>query len=63
MAANMVNDQPVALRSLTDNDFVPLTVSQLLLGRTSGAPLEDQAVQEEQYFGASRYQEDLLNMW
>ena len=47
------------LRSLTDDDFVPLTVNQLLLGRTSGTPLQPQAVQEEQYFGVGRYQQDM----
>ena len=63
MVANVVNDQPVTLRPLTDNKFMPLTVNQLLLGRTSETPLQPQAVQEEQYIGAGRYQQDLLNMW
>ena len=62
MAANVVNDRPVALRSHTNDNFEALTVNQLL-GRTSGATLEPQAVEDGQYFGASRYQQDLLNLW
>ena len=40
MAANVVNDQPIALRTRTSDDCVPFTVNQLLSGRTSGALLE-----------------------
>ena len=66
---------PVPLRSRTRDDLVPLTVNQLLSGNTAGAPLELQAVLDEQYFGAGRhrqvlthceasiYQQDLLNLW
>ena len=63
MAANVASDQPVALGSCTSDSFMPLTVSQLLLGRTLGAPLEPQAVRDEQYLGASRHQQDLVNLW
>ena len=47
MAANMVNNRLVALRSRANDDFVPLTVN----------------CQDLLYFGASRYQQDLLNLW
>ena len=32
-AANIVNDRPIGVRSLTEDELVPLTVNQLLLGR------------------------------
>ena len=63
MVANVVNERPVTLWSLADDDFVPLTVNQLLLGKTPGASVKHRADQEEQCFGASKYQRDLLNMW
>ena len=34
-AANILNDRPLGIRSLTEDDLVPLTPNQLLLGRTS----------------------------
>ena len=49
MAANMASNQPVALGSHTR--------------RTLGAPLEPQAVQDDQYLGSSRHQQDLVNLW
>ena len=45
-----------------DNAFVPLTENQLLRGRTARAPLQHQVVQDEQYLGASRHQQDLVNL-
>ena len=58
MAANVVNDRPIVLRSRPNNDLVPLTVKQLLSGMSSGALLNPRAGQDKQYFGASRYKQD-----
>ena len=49
MTAHVASDRPVALRSR--------------IRRNLGAPLEPQAVQDAQYPGASRHQQDLVNLW
>ena len=47
MAALAINDQPVALRSRTRDDLVPLTMNQLLSGNIAGVPLEPQAKMDQ----------------
>ena len=37
-AANITNDRPVGLHQLMEDELVPLTVNQLLLGRNSSQP-------------------------
>ena len=37
-AANITNDRPVGLHELTEDELIPLTVNQLLLGRNSNQP-------------------------
>ena len=37
-AANIMNDRPVGLHELTEDELIPLTVNQLLLGRNSNQP-------------------------
>ena len=32
--ASKINDRPLGIKKLTESDFVPLTVNQLLIGRT-----------------------------
>ena len=32
-AASIINDRPIGVRSMTEDEIVPLTVNQLLLGR------------------------------
>ena len=34
-AVSVVNDRPIEIKSLTEDELVPLTVNQLLLGRIS----------------------------
>ena len=63
MVANVVNERPVALWTLVDDAFVPLSVKQLLFGRTHEASFEHRDDLEEQWFRASKYQRDLLDMW
>ena len=63
MAANLVNDRPIALNFPTSKGLVPFTVNQLLTGLTLGASRVPHAVQGVEFVIASRYQQDLLNMW
>ena len=63
MAANVVNDQPITLRTRTSDNHVPFTMNQLMSERTSGVLLEPRAVQDIQFFVTSSYQQDLLNLW
>ena len=63
-AANVVNDQPVGVKLLTEQDIIPLTPNQLLLGWTSTNKEEMLAEEVHKNYGvASRYQEELLNVW
>ena len=55
MAANMVNDRPIALRFPTSKGLVPFTVNQLLTGWTLGASRVPHAVQEVELVIASSY--------
>ena len=46
--------------SLTEDELVPLTVNQLLLGRTSSVEPEQAVVETEGYVAADQ---DLMLMW
>ena len=66
-AVNIVNNRPIGVKSLTEEEIVPLTVNQLLLGRTSTAPLQDHADVPEDYAAANTYLQELTqsgwNLW
>ena len=62
-AASIVNDRPIGVRGLTEDDFQPLTPNMLLLGRSGGSSLPIAETQEENYRGASKYHEELLDVW
>ena len=62
IVANVVNKRPVALGTLAD-DFAPLTKNQMLIERTPEVAVEHLNDLDEQYFRASKYQRDLLDMW
>merc|ERR1712105_7251 len=62
-AASIVNDRPIGVRGLTEDDFQPLTPNMLLLGRSGGSSLPITETQEENYQGASKYHEELLDVW
>ena len=62
MMANAVKERPVARWTLANN-FVPLKGNQILIGGKPGAAVEHHDDLKEQYFGASKYQRDLLDMW
>ena len=63
-AANIVNDRPIWARVLTEGDVVPLTVNQLLLGRTSTTSMEARELGEEnEYKVSSKHVDHLLDTW
>merc|ERR1712002_1238535 len=51
-AANIVNDHPIGIKNLTEDKLVPLTVNQLLLGRTSSTPPPDHELPGEDFRAA-----------
>ena len=57
--ANTVNERPIAL---VDN-FTPLIMNQVLLGKTPEASMEPHDDLEKLCFGASNYQRVLLDTW
>ena len=61
---NIVNDRPVALKDLNEDTMVPLTVNQLLLGKTRTAkPVLRGEVQPEAYFKSEAYLQELTQAW
>ena len=62
-AASVVNDRPIGVKSLTEDELVPLTVNQLLLGRTSSVEPEQTVVETEGYVAADQYLQELMLMW
>ena len=62
MVASAVNERPVTLWTLADG-FAPLTVKQMLSGRMPDAAMEHCNDLKKQYFGASKYQRNLLDVW
>ena len=65
--ANIVNDRPIWAKVLTEGDLVPLTVNQLLLGRTSTSPLceqeEGEMPDERDFMASSGFVNNVLNTW
>ncbi len=64
-AANIVNDRPVGVKVLTESDFAPITVNQLLLGRTStnNPHHNDNDYGAENHEVSGAYQQHLLDTW
>ena len=62
-AANIANDRPVGIRSLTNDDFVPVTPNQLLIGRTSTAVVNYEPGDDDNLTRRGKYQEELLQTW
>lgn len=61
--ANTINDRPIGLKSSTLDEMVPLTVNQLILGRTSSVKPPDLDVVEEGYMAADTYLQELVQCW
>ena len=47
--ANIINDRPIVVKGLTEDELVPITVNQLLLGRTSSSPPPDDVILGENF--------------
>merc|ERR1712082_60134 len=62
-AASVVNNRPIGVKNLTKDELVPLTVNQLLLGRTSSVEPVQVDVEPEGYIAADLYLQELLVMW
>ena len=63
-AASIINDRPIGVRSLSEEEIVPLTVNQLLLGRsTTMTRAAYTEIAQENYMAADNYQEELLSQW
>ena len=62
-AASVVNDRPIGVKSLTEDEIVPLTVNQLLLGRTSSVEPVQVEINVEGYVAADQYLQELMAMW
>ena len=61
--ANVINDRPIGVKGLTEDELVPITVNQLLLGRTSSSPPPDHVMPGENYHASSEYLQNLTQMW
>ena len=62
-AANIINDRPIGVKNLSEDELVPLTVNQLLLGRTSSTPPPDSELPKEDFRAAGMYLHNLTQMW
>ena len=62
-AANIVNDRPIGIKNITEDKLVPLTVNQLLLGRTASSPPPDFEMPGENFRAAKTYLDSLTQMW
>merc|ERR1712101_90889 len=53
----------IGVKNITENELVPLTVNQLLLGCTSSSPPPDLEMPGENYHAAKTYLDSLTQMW
>ena len=63
--ANIVNDRPIGVRNINNEDMVPLTVNQLLQGRTSttNPPVVSEEEDEPSAVQLTGYVEELSTTW
>ena len=61
---NVVNDRPVHLRNSNEDTMIPLTVNQLLLGKTITAkPITEPVIHPEAYSASESYLQELTKCW
>ena len=60
---NVINDHPIGVKGLTEDELVPLTVNQLLLGRTSSSPPPQDVNLEGNHRASRKYLEHLTQAW
>ena len=61
--ANVINDRPIGVKGLTEDELVPISVNQLLLGRTSSLPPPEDVNLGENYRASREYLEHLTQAW
>ena len=61
--ANVINDRPIGVQRLTEDELVPLTVNQLLLGRTSSSPPPETVATGGNPRDSRKYLENLTQAW
>ena len=59
----IVNDRPIGIKNITEDELVPLTVNQLLLGHTASSPSPDLKMPGENFHAAKTYLDSLTQMW
>ena len=62
-AVSVVNDRPIGIKSLTEDELVPLTVNQLLLGCTSSVEPIQTEVKPDGFVAADQYLQELMTTW
>ena len=63
-AANIANDRPLGVKSLSEEDYVPVTANQILIGRTSTVPVRDYNPEESENLSRhEKYKSELLQTW
>ena len=63
-AANIANDRPLGIKTLTNEDYAPVMASQLLIGRTSTIPpIDYENEDEESLTRRGKYRAELLQVW
>ena len=62
-AAIIVDDRPLKIRNMTEDDLVPITPNQLLVVRISTLLPTYYAEEVEDFNQHCRYQEELLDTW
>lgn len=61
---SIVNDRPVSLKQINEDTLVPLTINQLLLGKTATAvPLVEVGKPCEDYHAVDGYLQELTATW
>ena len=61
--ANISNERPLGVRSLTEDTIIPLTPNQLLIGKTSGQVSCPDSLPEEDFTRQKTYCDILLQTW
>ena len=62
--ANIVNDRPLFVKEMREDEpIVPITVNQLLLGKTSTVRCDDEDLEVGDFRACSAYADHLLDTW
>ena len=61
--SSIINDRPLGVRSLSNEELVPVTPNILLLGRTGGTAQHHTEEETQEFIPRRAYQENLLQVW